>query len=419
MMAKNPKKQQDDQFIDLPEDRIDQIRNKDAEEKVEKKPRQKSSAPRKTKQEHEATQSEMNDAKAGSEKVLEKPGLSKEDLLDDIRLELAGEEEVAEKKGLFGRFKDRFKKTSKENVEEYELPEQPEGNIEVRQELGELKIESKPKKKKRSSTKQEEKAIQEFFSDLEALADVEIAESDPLVRESEDSQSEEEKTKVEKIPKLPARSVDKEEIDIEKVREIALQEYDDTHVESVVERKVPLKEEVRKTIRESRPLERILMFVVFVLAAGALLVSGVFIIVKSIPISTPTPTAIVSLDDLVYPTHLDLPGGWGFDLGQGNVSEDGGWSPNGAEWLMGTEVSRWVALPWSLQLEAVLRTLKSGDQIELTMSNLDHLEFNVYSIEELTMEEIQAKDPKTPGLLIILFEEEDNSDTHWVVTALP
>jgi len=419
MMAKNPKKQQDDQFIDLPEDRIDQIRSEDAKEKAEKKPQQNSSVPRKTKQGHEATQSETDDAKAGPEKVLEKPGLSKEDLLDDIRLELADEEEIVEKKGFFGRFKGRFKKASKEKVEEYELPEQPESNMEVQQELGELKVESKPKKKKRSSIKQEEKAIQEFFSDLEALAEVEIADSEPPVRESKDSQSEEEKTREEKIPRLPTRSVDKEEIDFEKVREIALQEYDDTHVEPAVERKAPLKEEVRKTIRESRPFERILMIVVFVLAAGALLVSGIFIIVKSIPISTPTPTAIVDLNDLVYPTHLDLPGGWGFNLGQGNVGEDGVWSPNGAEWLMGTEISRWVALPWSLQLEAVLRTLKSGDQIELTMSNLDHLEYKVYSIEELTMEEIQAKDPKTPGLLIILFEDEDNLDTRWVVTALP
>jgi hypothetical protein len=135
-------------------------------------------------------------------------------------------------------------------------------------------------------------------------------------------------------------------------------------------------------------------------------------------VPTPEPTVVVNLEDMVYPKQLNLPGGWGFNLGQGRV-EEGNWSPRGAEWLIGTEISRWVALPWSLQLEAVLRTLKSGDPIELQMSNLDRLEYSVYSIQEMTMEEIQALDAKTPSLLIILFEDESDSDTHWVVTALP
>jgi hypothetical protein len=87
--------------------------------------------------------------------------------------------------------------------------------------------------------------------------------------------------------------------------------------------------------------------------------------------------------------------------------------------LIGTEISRWVALPWSLQLEAVLRTLKADDQIELTMSNSDVLVFNVYSIQEMTMEQLLALDTKTPGLLVVLYNDEEADGTFWVVTALP
>jgi hypothetical protein len=78
-----------------------------------------------------------------------------------------------------------------------------------------------------------------------------------------------------------------------------------------------------------------------------------------------------------------------------------------------------VALPYSLQLEAVLRTLKPEDQLELTMSNFDILVFNVHSIRELTMEQLLANDPKTPSLLVVLYNNEEANGTYWVVEALP
>jgi hypothetical protein len=130
------------------------------------------------------------------------------------------------------------------------------------------------------------------------------------------------------------------------------------------------------------------------------------------------PTATVDLGNIVHPTRLSLPGGWAFDLGEGQVS-DGEWTPQGAEWLVGTEISRWVALPWSLQLEAVLRTLKPGDQIEMQMSNLDVLTFNVYSIQQMTMGELLSSDAKTPSLLVVLYNDEKADGTFWTVTALP
>ena len=360
MMAKKSKKQQDDQFIELPEDRIDQIGEAETQESVEEKTQRKPSSPRKAKQ---AQVSEPKSPKEGPEKLPDKPAPSKEDLLADIRQELAGEEEIVEKKGFFGRFKDRLKNLSKAKPKAVETQTLSEGALEIevqaepQDEPQELVIAPKPKKRS-SATKQEEKAIQEFFADLEALSDVLPDEILPEVVEPPEPRFEELKPdeKV-KLPKLPIKSDVEADIDFEKVRELALQEYDVTQLEPTYKRKASLQEEVRKTVRESRPLERVLLFGVVALTAVVLLFSGIFIIVRSIPVPTPEPTVVVNLEDMVYPKQLNLPGGWGFNLGQGRVAE-GKWSPRGAEWLIGTEISRWVALPWSLQLEAVLENLE-------------------------------------------------------------
>jgi hypothetical protein len=408
----NSQKQSDDQFVDLPEDRLSQIEKEKTQGEPEKKTRSKPSSSREAKQEQVS--------KDAPEKESVEPKLSKEDLLDDIRQSLAGEEDDVEApKGFVDRLKDRLKGFSKAKKEDVVTQERSEIDFEVQDDLQDLAIEAQPKKKKTSVSKKEEDAVQEFFSDLEAMADVLPDVDDQMAAEKKEIQPDEKKPDEKiQLPKLPEKSDDKEEIDFDKVREVALQEYDETKVEPATEQKTSIQEEVRETIRESNRWERILLIGATALAAGILLFAGVFIIVKSIPTPTPEPTVAVNWEDRVHPTALNLPGGWGFPLGQGYVL-DGKWSPQGAEWLIGTEISRWVALPWSLQLEAVLRTLKSEDQLELIMSNGDSLVYNVFSIQEMTMEEIQAHDTKTPSLLVILFNQEGDVDTHWVVTALP
>ena len=122
------------------------------------------------------------------------------------------------------------------------------------------------------------------------------------------------------------------------------------------------------------------------------------------------------MSNLPYPTSVRLPGGWSFNLGKGALQE-GQWHPAGAEWLQGTEVCRWVALPWSRQLEAVIRTLNADDPIELGMSNNDVLTYKVYSIEQMKPAEMQELDSNTPCLLIVLAEPE--VEERWVLTALP
>ena len=345
----------------------------------------------------------------------------KKDLLADVRQSLLEEEEeVEEPKGFFARIKNRLKRTPELPPEKVEPPAQLDIEIEPQEDLREMVLEPKRKRKKSSSrNKEEEKAIQEFFSDLEALADVTLEDVPPSTPVTEEAPVEEAKAeeKVKKAPKLPVKTVAEDEIDFDAVREMALQEYDETRVEPE-ERKQPLQEEVRRTIRELKPFERFLLIAAGILTVGVLLASGIFLIVDSISIPTPTPTAEVDLSNVVHPTQLSLPGGWSFNLRQGRV-QDGQWIPQGAEWLVGTEISRWVALPWSLQLEAVLRTLKSGDKLELTMSNFDVLEFNVYSIQQMTMEELLSSDAKTPSLVVVLYNDEEADGTFWVVKALP
>jgi hypothetical protein len=129
----------------------------------------------------------------------------------------------------------------------------------------------------------------------------------------------------------------------------------------------------------------------------------------------PEPVAVAT-STLPFPTAVNLPGGWSFNLGKGSLA-DGQWKPKGAEWLQGTEVCRWVSLPWSRQLEAVVRTLNPDDPIELQMSNSDKLIYKVYSIQQMSPEELQQLDNNTPCLLIMLTQ--NDAETRWVLTALP
>lgn len=134
-----------------------------------------------------------------------------------------------------------------------------------------------------------------------------------------------------------------------------------------------------------------------------------------------TDTEIVNLDYLrsaIRPIRLTMPGGQVYHLGEGQV-DHGEWVPLRAEWLVGTEISRWVALPWSSRLETILETLNSGDQIELTMSNSDVVVYEVTSIQKMSMDELLASNPTRPSLLIVLFNDNEEEGTSWVITALP
>lgn len=205
-----------------------------------------------------------------------------------------------------------------------------------------------------------------------------------------------------------------EEREPSEVRSIALEGGGDVFVEVEAKAEDPLDERLKALENSLRPYRRSIYFALaFLGVVLAVLASALMFRVyqNSRP---PEPTELPS--NLPFPRTMILPGGLSFTLGKGAIV-DGAWNPRGPEWLKGTEICRWVAIPWSRQLEAVVRTLTQKDTIELVMSNNDKLKYNVYSIKELTLEEMQALDSNSPCLLLVLAEQD--SDKRWVVTALP
>jgi hypothetical protein len=202
---------------------------------------------------------------------------------------------------------------------------------------------------------------------------------------------------------------------ITEVRAIALDGDDEVFVEVEASKPDVLEERISAVENALKPYQRYINFslaflgVVMALIAASVIYNAYQ---RSVAVSAPT-----EVSNLPFPTSVGLPGGWNFTLAKGSLTANGSWNPSGAEWLQGTEVCRWVALPYSRQLEAVLRTLNQGDPIQLAMSNNDKLTYNVYSIKQMSPEEMQKLDSNSPCLLIVLPEK--GADKRWVLTALP
>lgn len=201
---------------------------------------------------------------------------------------------------------------------------------------------------------------------------------------------------------------------ISDVRSIALEGEEEVFVEVEAKAEDPLQERLKAFENAIKPYRRYINIAFAFLGLVMAVIAGLLLynVYQQVQ-PEPTP-AVVS--NLPFPTSVSLPGGWSFSLGRGAL-QDGRWNPQGAEWLEGTEVCRWVALPWSRQLEAVIRTLNPDDPIELTMSNNDMFVYRVYSVRQLTSEEMLDLDSNTPCLLLVLAEAD--TDSRWVLTALP
>ena len=197
------------------------------------------------------------------------------------------------------------------------------------------------------------------------------------------------------------------------VRSIALDGGEEILVEVQATRPNTYDERIKGFENALRPYRRMIYLGFAVL--GAVLVAIAAIVLFAV-YQRLRPVQPVEQANLPYPTQVSLPGGLDFFLERG-VLNDGQWNPGGPEWLEGTELCRWVAIPWSRQMEAVIRTLNPDDPIELTMSNNDRLVYRVYSLREVSVDELQELDTDTPCLLLILARAD--SDRRWVLTALP
>ncbi|HUG33815.1 MAG TPA: hypothetical protein VMJ90_03520 [Anaerolineales bacterium] len=199
----------------------------------------------------------------------------------------------------------------------------------------------------------------------------------------------------------------------EDVRSIALQGGEEVLVEVQATPQNPLEERLAGIENALRPYRRLIYMGFAVLGALMVTIAAIVLIVIYQRIQPQEPVPEPSLP---YPTMMSLPGGLNFNLARGTL-KDGQWNPSGPEWLEGTEICRWIAIPWSRQMEAVIRTLNANDPIELTMSNNDPVAYYVYSVQEVRFDELQSLETDTPCLLLVLAKSD--TDTRWVLTALP
>ena len=212
-----------------------------------------------------------------------------------------------------------------------------------------------------------------------------------------------------------ARSTnDEAETSFSEVRSVALDEGEEVFVEVESKAENQGRDRMKAAENALRPFRRYFYFIfVFVSLVMVLLVSVSLyrVYLRSLP-----PPQVEEVVQLPYPVGMNLPGGLSFRLGRGSL-KDGRWDPVGPEWLEGTEVCRWIAIPHSRQLEAVVRTLTRDDKIELVISNNDILTYTVSSIDQLSLDEMQKLDSDTPCMLLVLAQS--GTEERWVVTALP
>jgi hypothetical protein len=212
--------------------------------------------------------------------------------------------------------------------------------------------------------------------------------------------------------KLATRKEEPE--DIHKIRDLALQDYVEPAPTPKVRQFTSPTEYFKNLVMGLTKLEKRLILGSIVGIVLIIVFAYGFSWLKPQPNLSATATVKASLP---YPVMVTLPGGWTFSLNRGYV-QNGIWNPPaGAEWLDGTEICRVISLPWSLQLESVIRTLKAEDQIVLVMSDSKTISYRVLSIRSVAADEWNSQCQDGLSLLLILADKK--SDKRWVVNAIP
>jgi hypothetical protein len=330
-----------------------------------------------------------------------------DDLLDDVRRSLIEEEgdEGQKEPKWWQRIGRKAKKAE---------PQKPQAPVEI--DLPPLPAAMEPTEEQRLESESEAEAdqIDDLIDMLAAERAIVPVESTPAPEVEVPSEPEPE-VDFEELKKqvFGPRTEGEEAEPLTDVRSMALEGGEEVLVE--VDRKAPDPWEERLSAFENalKPY-RLYINIALAMLGVVMAVVAALIIFRVYQGSRPQPVQEVS--NLPYPSAVSLPGGWSFKLARGTL-QDGKWEPKGPEWLQGTEICRWVALPWSRQLEAVVRTLNPKDPIELAMSNNDKFVYQVYSVRQLTPEELQSLDSNSPCLLIILTQPD--AEKRWVLTAVP
>jgi hypothetical protein len=205
-----------------------------------------------------------------------------------------------------------------------------------------------------------------------------------------------------------------EEPDFDQMRMMALQGYEPTvRGESEVDRSAFSR--LRKWFDRLSILQKISLLL------GALFALGLSILLIVLVTSRPSHPVVSTPDVYLYssgpiPSSVILPDSQAFELGVGTLT-NGFWTPQSAEWLAGTEVPRWLALPWNRSLESAFLAFEVNVPIQLQMSNGDILVYRFQSVQELSTEEIGTFHANTADLLIVL--SKPNASTRLVIIATP
>jgi hypothetical protein len=221
------------------------------------------------------------------------------------------------------------------------------------------------------------------------------------------------------------RENDQDDESVESLRRSFIDEFDQTAWEEELENKSKKKwlprtiDTFKNWFNSLSIAERILIFLSFLIGV-AVVISIVLVIsqwsINNRTIASPPPAIEAAESDLIYPTGLQLPGGWFFFLQKGEI-QDNKWEPQNAEWLANTKLRRVVAIPWSNQSEAVFQSLTSEDEISIYMNNNDIVIYQVEEVLQISRENVRILSDTEPSLVVILFRE-DNVD-RWTIIAKP
>ncbi len=212
---------------------------------------------------------------------------------------------------------------------------------------------------------------------------------------------------------------------VESLRKSFIDEFDYVAFEEEIEKKTKKKwlqrniEAFNSWFNSLGMPEKILILLSFLIGL-AVIVSIIMVItqwsINNRKIASPPPAIEATDQDLIYPTGLQLPGGWFFFLQRGEI-EDNKWEPQNAEWLANTKLRRVIAIPWSNQSETVVKSLTTQDEISIYMNNNDIIVYQVVEVLELPRENVRILTDTEPSLVVILFRE-DNED-RWTIIAKP
>ena len=159
----------------------------------------------------------------------------------------------------------------------------------------------------------------------------------------------------------------------------------------------------------------VIMTAIVLIALAAVTVVYIFHRTSAV-VATSQPAVSVQLSkpNGPYPVGIQLTGGWIFSLNRSTL-EQGFWNPKSGEWLDGTQIRRVVALPWSRQTDAVIRSFQPGDPIGLFFSNKQTIFYKVSEVKQVAVDDVSVLTDTHPSLAVILYQP--SSKQRWVVIA--